>query len=161
MRSTTCSWSSLWTMKRKIPDLWVKFPLFKPAFIWYNTGEHGRPCSPAVYTGLFYPHIWLYGMSDQYVVCRPPGCLSRLEVGSSEASWRQPTCRDGAGYNWVCMHRFFCVFPLAQWRIILYNSGVCQKYWAYLAYFLRGMKTNECIQRKESPPGDSLPGGLR
>jgi hypothetical protein len=40
-------------------------------------------------------------MSDQYVVCRPPGCRLRLDVGSSKASWRQPTCREGAGYNMV------------------------------------------------------------
>ena len=46
MRSTTCLWSSFWTMRRKIPDLWVKFPLFKPPMIWYNRGEPGRPGSP-------------------------------------------------------------------------------------------------------------------
>ena len=38
-------------------------------------------------------------MSDQYVNSRPPGCRLRLEVGSYEASWRQPTCWIGAGYN--------------------------------------------------------------
>jgi len=38
-------------------------------------------------------------MSDQYAVCRPPGCRLRLDVGSSKASWRQPTCWIGAGYN--------------------------------------------------------------
>jgi len=38
-------------------------------------------------------------MSDQYVDRRPPGCRLRLEVGSGEARWRQPTCWNGAGYN--------------------------------------------------------------
>jgi len=31
-------------------------------------------------------------MPDQLVVRRPPGCCLRLEVGSDEAPWRQPTC---------------------------------------------------------------------
>ncbi len=41
--------------------------------------------------GLFLTHISLYGMPDQVVVRRPPGCCLRLEVGSDKASWRQPT----------------------------------------------------------------------
>ena len=30
-----------------------------------------------------------------------PAAFLRLDVGSSKASWRQPTCREGAGYNLV------------------------------------------------------------
>ena len=33
------------------------------------------------------------------MVCRPPGCLLRLDVGSSKVCWRRPTCSFGAGYN--------------------------------------------------------------
>ena len=38
-------------------------------------------------------------MLTQCVDRRPPGCLLRLDVGSGEAHWKQPTWPSGAGYN--------------------------------------------------------------
>lgn len=50
---------------------------------------------------LFLTHILLYGMLVQRLVCRPPGCHLRLEVGSSKGRCRRPTCLICAGYNRV------------------------------------------------------------
>ena len=49
--------------------------------------------------GLFYPHIWLYGMSDQYVVCRPPGCLRGWKLEAVKQAGDNPPAESGAGYN--------------------------------------------------------------
>jgi len=38
-------------------------------------------------------------MLDHPLVCRPPGCLPRLEAGSSKGWCRRPTCLLCAGYN--------------------------------------------------------------
>ena len=48
---------------------------------------------------LFLTHILLFGMLVQRLVCRPPDCRLRSEVGSSKGRCRRPTCLRCAGYN--------------------------------------------------------------
>ena len=54
--------------------------------------QKNSKCPARCVIDLFLTHISLYGMPDQPVVRRPPGCIQRLEVGSDKADWRRPTC---------------------------------------------------------------------
>lgn len=162
MRSTTCSWSSFWTTRRKIPDLWGKFPLFKPPMIWYNRGELWRPGSPPRCIQAFF--ILTFG----YTGCR----ISMWFAGLPAAfrGWKLEAVKQ-AGDNppaemvqvitgSVCI-AFLRLSPLPKQRLSCIIARYAENKGRLPPIFLRGMNTNECIQRKESPPGDSLPGGLR
>ena len=70
---------------------WEKVPLPGARY------ETKVPCG--VRDESFLTHILLFGMLVQRLVCRPPDCRLRSEVGSSKGRCRRPTCLRCAGYN--------------------------------------------------------------
>ena len=99
---------------------------------------------------LFLTHILLYGMLVQRLVCRPPGCHLRLEVGSSKGRCRRPTCLICAGYNRV--HTATAGLPLCE------RAG-CSVRTARFCVFCRRWERSTASLPSDHPrqPGTSIP----
>ena len=121
-----------------VPDLWGKFPLFKPPMIWYNRGEPGRPGSPPRCIQAFF--ILTFG----YTGCR----ISMWFAGLPAAfrGWKLEAVKQ-AGDNppaemvqvitgSVCI-AFLCLSPLPKRRLSCIIAGYAKNNGRFRPFFER------------------------